>query len=106
MPKRKNLKGKGILSDVHDFVKQNQLISKGLQLAGNPFFAGSIANQLGYGKKKAKKRVMKGRGIFGDLGGGLGSLFGGLGGGIGSIAHGLFGGKKAKTRKRRKVIMI
>ncbi len=34
----------------------------------------------------------QGRGIFSDLGGGIGSIFGGLGGGIGSIAHGLFGG--------------
>jgi hypothetical protein len=38
-----------------------------------------------------------GRGIFSDLGGGIGSVFGGLGSGVGSVARGLFG----SGRKRR-----
>jgi hypothetical protein len=39
----------------------------------------------------ARRRRQNGRGIFSDLGGGIGSIFSGLGGGIGSIGHGIFG---------------
>lgn len=38
-----------------------------------------------------RKKVMHGKGIFGDLGSGIGSVFGGLGGGLGSALGGLFG---------------
>jgi hypothetical protein len=44
---------------------------------------------------------MRGRGIFSDLGGGIGSVFGGLGSGVGSVARGLFGsGRKRAGTKR------
>lgn len=55
------------------------------------------------------RRVMRGRGIFGDLGGGIGSIFGGLGSGVGSIAHGLFGGGRKGSlsgRSRRNVVAV
>ena len=119
------------LKDAAQFVKNNKLISRGLALSGNPLMqAGSVvADQLGYGKRKrgprrkrlpptslagmprpvgrkrAKrgKHVMKGAGIFGDLGSGIGSVFGGLGSGLGSVAHGLFGGG-ARGHKRRAAV--
>ena len=107
MPKRKQ-NGKGIM-DVLKFVKDNKLISKGLGLIPHPGAqtAAAIAGMAGLGKKKKRKVAKKqhGRGIFSDLGGGIGSVFGGLGSGVGSIAHGLFGGGKKKKGKRGVLIM-
>jgi len=58
-------------------------------------FVGEGKDYLGAGKKKRKTR-QSGKGIFSDLGGGIGSAFGGIGSGIGSagfgIGKGLFGG--------------
>ena len=103
MPKRKQT-GKGVM-DVLKFVKDNKLISKGLGLIPHPGAqtAAAIAGMAGLGKKKKRKVAKKqhGRGIFSDLGGGIGSVFGGLG----SIAHGLFGGGKKKKGKRGVLIM-
>ena len=107
MPARKQ-NGKGV-GDVLRYIKNNHLISGGLGLLPNPAAqaASTIAKLVGLGKRKRKapkKHVLKGRGIFGDLGNGIGSIFGGLGGGLGSVAHGLFG--SGKRRKRRAVISI
>ncbi len=93
MPPRKKQKGKGaaeVLSAVHKFVKDNKLISKGLGYIPSPYaqIASKGAGMLGYGRRKKPQR---GKGIFSDLGGGIGSVFGGLGSGIGSVAHGFFG---------------
>jgi hypothetical protein len=66
-------------------------------------FVGEGKDYLGAGKKKRKTRqsgssriAQSGKGIFSDLGGGIGSAFGGIGSGIGSagfgIGKGLFGG--------------
>ena len=97
MPRKQT--GKGVAGDIVNFVRANQLLSKGLGLIPHPAaqLAARVAGQLGLGRKrKAKKQ--SGRGIFSDLGGGIGSVFGGLGSGVGSIAHGLFGaGRKKKT---------
>jgi hypothetical protein len=108
MPIRKQ-KGKGVLKDVHDFIRDNKLISRGLGFL--PYAPAQVASQVaglvGYGRKrkrKAHKPRMHGKGIFSDLGGGIGSVFGGLGSGIGSVAHGLFGG--ARHHRRRKKLMI
>lgn len=135
--RRKTQKGKGIVSDIHKFVKDNKLISKGLGLLPFPGsgIASTAASMLGYGRKRkgtkrartrrrrastgiklttsrrsgrprklvvvsaapsARKRALfpagqigtghmmmsgrgqKGRGIFTDIGRGLGSLAGGL----------------------------
>jgi hypothetical protein len=102
MPKRKGMKGKGVM-DVLRYIKDNKLISGGLGLIPSPYTqaGAAVARLVGLGKRRKapkKKRAMKGRGIFSDIGGGLGSVFGGLGGGIGSIAHGLFGGGKVRRR--------
>jgi hypothetical protein len=123
MPKkapRKKQNGKGIkeiLGAVHNIVKDNRLISKGLTATGLAPL-GAVANLLGYGKaprkrKAAPKRRMVGRGqvgtgFFSDLGGGIGNVFGGLGGGLGSVAHGLFGGARGRptTAGRQSVIAI
>ena len=97
-PKKQN--GKGVVGDIANFVRTQQLISKGLGLIPHPGaqLASQIARQVGLGKKK-KKKAQRGTGFFSDLGGGIGSVFGGLGGGVGSIAKGLFGGKKPKKKK-------
>ena len=114
-PKRKQ-RGAGVAKDLHKFIKDNKLISKGLALLPVPGagYASTAAGMLGYGKKKRKTRRvavtvpvasrlvgtrnMVGTGFFSDLGGGIGNVFGGLGGGIGSVARGLFGGGVADRR--------
>jgi hypothetical protein len=120
--------GKGALDNlkkVHNFVKNNHLISAGLALTGyKP--AAAVASMLGYGRKRSgtakrgtaknpikmgtlgrqpartqshasltKAAMQNGTGIFSDFGGGVGSIFKGLG-------SGLFGNgrKKKGTRKR------
>jgi hypothetical protein len=97
MPRKSNQKrkqkGAGVsLSDVAKFIKDNKLISRGLGFIPHPAAqaASQIAAMAGLGRKKAKRK-QTGRGIFGDIGSGIGSVFGGLGSGVGSIAHGLFG---------------
>lgn len=91
--------GTGLASDIHDFVKQNKLISKGLGLIPHPAaqLASKGASLLGYGRKRKGQR---GRGIFNDIGSGIGNVFGGLGSGIGSVAHGLFGGGAVQSHMR------
>lgn len=70
----------------------------------------SIPNAVAVRSRKRSKTVrvpQVGRGIFSDLGGGLGSVFGGLGSGVGSVAHGFFGaGRKKGTSRRRNVVAI
>ena len=100
--KRKPQRGKGVLSilkKVGNFVKDQKLISRGLGMIPDPRaqVAGQVAGLVGLGRKRRvvrRRPAMVGRGIFGDLGSGIGSIFGGLGGGVGSIAKGLFGGSK------------
>jgi hypothetical protein len=110
MPKKRQT-GKG-LSDVLNFVRDNKLISRGLGFIPHPGAqaAATIAAMAGLGKMKPKRkprRKQTGRGIFGDLGSGIGSVFGGLGGGLGSVAHGLFGnGKKKTTKTKRNVLCM
>jgi len=96
--KRKNQKGAGVI-DLLKFVKRNQLISKGLGILPHPAaqVAARVASMVGLGKKKRKPRkkapTQRGKGIFSDIGNGLGGLARGIGGG-------LFGGaKKSKGRK-------
>jgi hypothetical protein len=106
MPKRKsNTKGRGIgdtLAKINNFVRTNQLISKGL----NEFAGGTganVASQLGYGKRKRRaprKRVMRGSGLFDSIGSVLGSIGHGIGSGGYGLLSGLTGGRK------RKVILI
>ncbi len=124
------------LKTVHGIVKDNKLLSKGLGLAGIPALA-AVADMAGYGRRRrrttkgvavprsrsrkrrvavarinsvplAGRRVMRGKGIFSDLGGGIGSVFGGLGGGLGSVARGLFGGgrRRGTTMRGRAGIKI
>lgn len=76
MPKRKSstavsMRGKGffdVLGKVHDFVKDNKLISKGLSMIPNPYAKGGsvVTGLLGYGKRRKKMTrtmmTMKGRG--------------------------------------------
>ena len=98
---RRKQSGKGVL-DIAKFVRDQKLISKGLGLIPHPGAqaAAQIASLVGLGKKRAPKKKQRGRGLFSDLGGGIGSVFGGLGSGVGSIAHGLFGaGRRRKTLK-------
>lgn len=94
MPAKKQ-RGRGVADDIKKFVKDNKLVSRGLALVPIPGagLASGAANLLGWGHRKKKKKVnmMRGSGIFSDIGGGLGSLAGGIGGGLGSLAHGLFG---------------
>lgn len=99
MPARKQQSGAGALSDAFNFIKRNQLISKGLSMVPHPMgqTASIVAKQLGLGRPKRKtkpRKTMVGRGIFSDLGGGVGNVFHGIGGG-------LFGGAKKKRRVGR-----
>ncbi len=114
--RRGTMRGKGIkeiLSTVHNIVKDNRLISKGLGMLPSPYAqaAAQGASLLGYGKKRKRrsatsgKRTMRGRGIFSDLGGGVGNVFGGIGGGLGSAFHGLFGGSRSKTARKVKSVI-
>jgi len=75
-----------------------------------------MAGMVGLGRKRRRtKRVgrrrrvvaaampfglQKGRGFFGDLGSGIGSVFGGLGKGIGSAAGGFFGRGRSRTTRK------
>jgi hypothetical protein len=136
--RKRSQRGKGVM-DILRFVKNNHLISRGLGLIPHPGAqaASAVAGLVGLGRRKSATRKsttrksatrksatrkrssttmpsrarkgMRGRGIFGDLGSGIGSVFGGLGSGVGSIAHGLFGnGRKGNLsgRPHRSVIHI
>lgn len=91
--KRKSQRGGG-LRDIVQYVRDNKLISKGLGIIPHPTaqVASKVAGMLGLGRKR-KRKSMRGRGIFSDIGGGLGNLANGVG-------HGLFGsGRKRKPKK-------
>ena len=79
----------GVLSGVHDFVKENQLLSKGLKALGQDGIS-NIAAKVGYGRKKrTSRRKQTGNGLFTDLGTGIHALFG-------SGSHVKRGGQKGK----------
>ena len=108
MPPKRRQTGRGVIGDVASFIRDQKLISKGLGMLPHPAAqaASQIAAMVGLGKKRRAVRrrpVQRGRGIFSDLGGGIGSVFGGLGGGIGGIARGLFGAGQKKKRVTRRV---
>ena len=75
--KRSTQKGRGIVGDIHNFVKDNQLLSKGIRALGHPEIA-DVADKAGYGRKKpaSRRRTLKGCGVFSDLGKGISNLFG------------------------------
>ena len=52
---------KSILSNVHRFVKSNQLVSKGLSHFGHKKL-GAVASNLGYGKRRPVRRAIRHRG--------------------------------------------
>ena len=52
---------KSILSNVHKFVKSNQLVSKGLNHFGHKKL-GAVASNLGYGKRRPVRRAIRHRG--------------------------------------------
>lgn len=90
--KRQHGKGvKEVLSAAKQIAKDTKIISKTLSMIPDPRAQGLswVASQAGYGRKKKKQ---KGRGLFSDIGGGIGNVAMGIGGGLGSIARGLFGG--------------
>jgi hypothetical protein len=111
-------KGRGLVSDIHNFVKENQLISKGIRAAGHDNIA-NAAEQIGYGRRKKatmkvvvvkvptkkrsttrRKKSQTGRGIFDSLGGALGSL----GHGVGKAGYGLLSGLTGGGSKRKSVL--
>ena len=49
---------KSILSNVHRFVKSNQLVSKGLNHFGHNKL-GAVASNLGYGKRRPARRAIR-----------------------------------------------
>lgn len=67
MPKRKSKSqsGKGVLSDIHRYVKSNKLISRGLALIPHPYAqtGSKVASMLGYGKKKSKRKTSKSKNV-------------------------------------------
>jgi hypothetical protein len=104
MPKRKsNLKGRGVtdtLSKINNFVRTNQLLSKGLAEFAPNQFGSATAAQLGYGKRRRvprKRRVMAGRGLFDSIG----SVLGSIGHGIGSGGYGLLSGLTGSGKRHR-----
>jgi hypothetical protein len=109
--RKSTMRGKGVL-DVLKAVRDSKIVSRGLGLINNPYAqaASSVVGLLGGRRKRTTRRAprrstmptgMHGKGIFSDLGGGLGSVFRGIGGG-------LFGnGAKGTIAKRaRRVIKI
>ena len=106
--RKRTMRGKGVM-DVLSKIRDSKIISRGLGLINNPYAqaGSSLASLLGAGKRRKttrrapRKSTMHGKGIFGDLGGGIGSVFRGIGGG-------LFGnGAKGSIAKRaRRVIKI
>ena len=119
-------KGRGLVSDLHNFVKDNQLISKGIRLAGHDNLA-NAADQLGYGRKSRKKkatmkvvlvkvptkrrsttsrrrRTQTGKGLFDSIGSVLGSIGHGIGSGGYGLLSGLTGGGRKGTSKRKSVL--
>jgi len=116
-------RGRGLLKDAAKYIKDKKLISKGLLMIPHPAgqVAGQVARMAGLGRRRrsGKRRVtrlvappgivpvvgrrQRGKGIFSDLGSGIGSVFGGLGHGIGKVAGGLFGrgrGRRTAGTKR------
>jgi hypothetical protein len=65
------------------------------QVGPESTFGNGITPFVGMGKRKRKQH---GRGIFSDLGGGIGAATYGLGSGLGNFSHGLFGGGKHHNR--------
>ena len=128
MPKRRSgtrrsgkQRGRGIGSALRSagaYIKRHKLLSKGLGLIPHPTaqMASRMAGMVGLGRKRRSKRagrrrrrvvglptsvplgMQRGRGFFGDLGSGIGSVFGGLGSGVGSAARGLFGRGRASKK--------
>lgn len=49
---------RSVLSKVHNFVKSNQLVSKGLTHFGHPKLA-SIASTAGYGRRRRPRRMIR-----------------------------------------------
>jgi hypothetical protein len=104
MPKRKSMKGRGLtdqLSKINNFVRTNQLLSKGLAEFAPNQFGSATAAQLGYGKKRRapKRRVMRGSGLFDSIGSVLGSIGHGIGSGGYGLLSGLTGGRKRRILK-------
>ena len=121
-------RGRGIGSALRSagaYIKRHKLLSKGLGLIPHPTaqMASRMAGMVGLGRRRRSKRagsrrrrrvvavgtsvpmsvpairsMQRGRGFFGDLGGGIGSVLGGLGGGIGSAARGFFGRGRASKK--------
>jgi hypothetical protein len=121
-------RGRGIGSALRSagaYIKRHKLLSKGLGLIPNPTaqLASRMAGMVGLGRKRRRSKragsrrrrvvalgtsvpmsmpairsMQRGRGFFGDLGGGIGSVLGGLGGGIGSAARGFFGRGRASKK--------
>lgn len=70
--KRRSMRGAGFFGDlwsgikkvaapVHNFVKDNKLISRGLGLLGPKGKAvGAVADQFGYGRRRYRRRRMQG----------------------------------------------
>jgi hypothetical protein len=101
------------VADLHNFVKDNQLISKGTRAAGFDKIA-NVADQLGYGRKKRatkkatkkrsttsrRKKGQTGRGLFDALGGVLGSIGHGIGSGGYGLLSGLTGGGRSGTKRK------
>lgn len=123
-------KGKGVLGDIHNFVRDNQLISKGILAAGHPEIA-NAAGQLGYGRRKkrttkkstkrstmktvvlavpvikkraTRRKTQKGRGIFDSLGGLLGSVGHGIGSAGYGVLSGLTGGRRSTQRGKGSLV--
>jgi hypothetical protein len=85
---------KSYVSQLHQVVKANKIISKGLRMIPHPIAqkAANIAESVGYGKKKRKRRRKQ-------SGGGLLST-------IGSVGDHIFGlGKRKKPSRVRLVRM-
>lgn len=104
---KKKQRGKGLvdnLSKAAKFLKDTQLISNTMSLFPNEKSQAiaNIAKQIGLGKKKkARKPKQAGRGLFSDIGNGIGGATFGLGSGLGNAFHGLFGsGSKRKGKKK------
>lgn len=121
-------KGKGVLGDIHNFVRDNQLISKGILAAGHPEIS-NAASQLGYGRRKkrgtkksttktvvlalpvvkkraTRKRTQRGRGIFDSIGGVLGSVGHGVGSAGYGLLSGLTGGRRRSTQKGKGLLSM
>jgi hypothetical protein len=90
------------LGSIHNFVKNNRLISRGADKIGFNTVS-RVASSLGYGKRKKRKRTTMGGSMFGKILSKITSLpLGLIGGALGGLQNSVSGlGRRRRVGRRR-----